>query len=91
MSAVASEEKWADWCESDGGFAMSGTRMKEHTRRPDGEPRWCFICRKQRSFEFVLMVPDGLSYYGPSPRVECVICKTANGDCFPGTYREWEE
>lgn len=83
-------ETVADWCVSDGKFAMSGTRMKEHSREPHGELRWCFRCRAHRQFWLVVKVPDGLSYYGPEASVRCTICDTSDGDLFPGRYREWE-
>lgn len=57
-------------------------------RKPDGE-RWCFICRKRREFEYVRKAPVGLSYYGPHDKIECTVCKTVDGDCFPGSEREW--
>ena len=73
----------ADWS-----IAICGTDMIEKSRRPEGI-RWCFHCRKRHEFERVVMVPDGLSYYGPSvfiegPKPDCT-------DLFPGWYREWEE
>lgn len=89
MSTAA--EEWADWCASDGGLAISGTRMREFSRKPDGETRWCFTCRKRRDFEKVISVPDGLSYYGPNGRIECTTCRTDDGDLFPGNYRIWDE
>lgn len=87
MSATEAEQ-WADWCESDGSFAICGTRMREHSRRSEGI-KWCFHCRKRHEFWFVVTVPDGLSYYGPNysidgPTRECT-------DLFPGWSREWEE
>lgn len=32
----AATEEWADWCEGSGGFAITGTRMKEHHREFQG-------------------------------------------------------
>lgn len=68
-------------------------------RRPDGV-RWCFTCRKRCEFVFVqsnpVVDPDRpledqtAAWYGPSFHVECGTCGTWDGDCFPGTYREWE-
>lgn len=73
--------------------------MHEKSRKPDGEERWCFTCRKRRTFEMVIDYPtldpdippeeQTGAYYGPSARVECTHCKTTDGDCFPGTGREW--
>lgn len=81
----------ADWCETSDTFAICGTNMREHSRQADGEPRWCFTCRKVRSFMFVVTVPDGMSYYGPNAGVECSTCQVVDADLFPGRYREWEE
>ena len=53
--------------------------------------RWCFKCRKRREFVFVVMAEIEPSYYEPNPFVRCVVCKTDDGDCFPGRYREWGE
>ena len=72
--------------------------MEEVRRRPDREA-WCFICRKRRQFEYVVTAPvipenptiNDLSWYGPSTRIECGTCHTTDGDCFPGTEREWYE
>lgn len=85
------------------------TPMEEVHRSPlhDGEPRFCFHCRKRRVFDFVVDRPiniamdwywptdeelmDHESYYGPSRRIECTSCHTTDGDCFPGTSREWSD
>lgn len=63
---------------------------EEVFREPDGE-RWCFTCRKRRDFEHVCMAPVGMSWYGPYQQIECTVCKTVDGDCFPGTMREWSD
>jgi hypothetical protein len=78
-------ETWADWCETDGQVAISGTRMKEYSRRSEGV-RWCFHCRQRHEFFWVVMAPDGLSYYGPTAHMEGI-----GRDCtdlFPGWTRE---
>ena len=72
---------------------------EEVIRRPDGE-RWCFTCRKRRAFDYVVEAPrldpnvpledQTGAWYGPTPHVECSVCKMWDGDCFPGTGREWE-
>lgn len=80
-----SAEKWADWCESRGNFAISGTRMKEFSRAPEGV-KWCFTCRARHEFWWVVMVPDGLSYYGPTAQMEGVTRSCS--DLFPGWVRE---
>lgn len=78
----------ADWCATDGQIAISGTRMKEHSRQSEGT-RWCFRCRRRVEFERVVTVPDGRSYYDGCVWIECTNCKAADGDLFPGRYREW--
>lgn len=65
--------------------------MEEIVRKSDGDPRWCFYCRKRREFLYVVTRPTGESYYGPNPSVTCSVCDTTDGDCFPGRYREWLE
>lgn len=58
--------------------------------RPDGEPRWCFYCRKHVPFTFTVHVPvDERSYYGPHGTVECER-QHRDGDLFPGRWREWD-
>lgn len=78
----------ADWCATDGAVAICGTRMREHSRRSEGE-RWCFHHRRRHEFWWVVMVPDGPSYYGPSARMEGTgdYCS----DLFPGWTREVED
>lgn len=82
------------------------TPMEEIHREPDGEERWCFVCRKRRTFEYVVTrpiveppqpgkedeyeFPTG-AYYGPTHQISCATCDTIDGDMFPGTYREWED
>ena len=63
---------------------------REVRREQDGEIRWCFHCRKVRTFEFVVSAPTGPSYYGPNAAVQCATCHTTDGDLFPGRCREWE-
>lgn len=62
--------------------------MREVVRQADGE-RFCFVCRKRRAFLYVVDTPVGMSYYGPTPRIECATCGTIDGDMFPGRAREW--
>ena len=85
-----SNETVADWCFISDELSVCGTRMKELSRKSDGT-HWCFVCRKHSEFEFIVKVPDGFSYYGPSCMVECANCKTVDADLFPGRAREWEE
>lgn len=85
-----SSETWADWCgtDDDRGIAICGTRMSEHGRKPLGE-RWCFHHRRRHDFYLVVMVPDGLSYYGPHAEIHGET--TGCTDLFPGWSREWDE
>lgn len=91
---------------------MLVTPMVETTRKPNGEPRWCFRCRSVQPFEFVVLTPEVSSwceldderepgedgrvywgtgaYYSPTRKIECATCHLEDGDCFPGTWREWE-
>jgi hypothetical protein len=80
-----SETISADYCDDIGGVVICGTHMEESHRRSEGE-RWCFTCRKRHEFWWVVMAPVGISYYGPSARMEGV-----HRDCtdlFPGWYRQ---
>jgi hypothetical protein len=70
---------------------ICGEAMEEVTRRPHGNERFCFHCRAKRQFEYVVMAPTELSYYGPTPAIECATCRTVDGDLFPGNEREWED
>lgn len=81
-------EASADWCESDGTLAICGTRMTEYARSSMGQ-RWCFTCRRRHNFERVVMVPDGLSYYGPHAEIRGVAERCT--DLFPGWTRERDE
>ena len=65
--------------------------MSEEVRRTLEGERWCFVCRKRREFEYVVLVPVEMSYYGPTRRIECSQCRTVDGDLFPGAEREWSE
>lgn len=51
--------------------------------------RWCFACRERVPFAQIVHKPDDpMSYYGPHASVECEHGHN-DGDCFPGTQREW--
>ena len=53
--------------------------------------RWCFYCRKRVEFTFRVHTPtDPESWYGPNRTVSCEKGHH-DGDCFPGTWREWSE
>ena len=61
---------------------------REVSRKPDGV-RWCFFCRLRVEFLLFVFTPvDEMSYYGPRAQVECHRGHV-DGDCFPGTEREW--
>lgn len=75
----------ADWCVSDGVVAISGTQMREDSRTSEGI-KWCFHCRRRHEFFWVVMVPDGLSWCGPTARMEGVLRSCT--DLFPGWTRE---
>ena len=81
-------EQVADWCVADGQIAVCGTVMEEHSRRSEGI-KWCFHCRKRHEFWWVVMAPDGLSYYGPTAGMEGVTAECS--DLFPGWTRELED
>ena len=59
----------ADWCEDNGSVVICGTDMVESSRESQGD-RWCFHHRKRHEFWWVVMVPTGLSYYGPTAHME---------------------
>lgn len=65
--------------------------MERVVEEQDGEPRWCFRCRKVRTFLFVVDREIEPSYYDPNPSVICATCGLSDGDLFPGRIREWEE
>lgn len=65
--------------------------LRFHSMQDDGEPRWCFVCRKRVQFTRTVQVPvDPMSYYGPSVTVHCDMGHT-DGDLFPGRIREWSQ
>jgi hypothetical protein len=80
----------ADWCVGAGDLVICGTAMKEFSCTSEGI-KWCFACRKRVEFHRIVMVPDGISYYGPSIDIRCSACGQIDGDLFPGRAREWEE
>lgn len=63
--------------------------MREIHRESTGT-HWCFRCRARREFFYVVTAEVEPSYYGPNHAVKCGSCGQPDGDCFPGTYREWE-
>lgn len=78
-------EQWADWCETDGDLTLCGTEMIEYSRESQGE-RWCFTHRMREEFFWIVMVPAGLSYYGPTAHMEGPTRDCT--DLFPGWYRD---
>lgn len=80
----------ADWCEEFDGGVICGTDMKEHSRRSEGV-KWCFACRRRCEMWWVVMVPAGPSYYGPTAHMECSGCGERESDLFPGWTRDWDE
>lgn len=78
---------------------MGAVRVTLHIHRvptevrseTDNGVRWCFYCRKRVRFIFRVHVPvDPMSYYGPHGSIKCEHGHH-DGDCFPGTVREWED
>lgn len=74
----------ADWSIDTGEAVICGTRMREYSRRSEGE-RWCFYHRRRHEFWWVVMVPDGFSYYGPTAHMEGTGPHCS--DLFPGWTR----
>lgn len=74
-----------------GNVIVCAPTMRESSRTSEGV-KWCFTCRARHEFWSIIEVPTTLEgwYWGPTARVECEKCHTVDGDCFPGTYREWE-
>lgn len=64
-------------------------RFERVVDKVDGEPRWCFACRKVREFRYTVDREVAPSYYNPNPAVRCAVCATSDGDCFPGYSRTW--
>lgn len=67
-----------------------GPELEVVVDKTDGEPRWCFVCRKHVEFRFTVEAPKEQSYWGPVPSIQCVHGHT-DGDLFPGRAREWKE
>lgn len=64
--------------------------MRIVSQRSLGE-RWCFECRRRAEFTLTICTPvDPMSYYGPGGSIECEKGHH-DGDCFPGTFREWTD
>jgi len=78
----------ADWCIDAGNLTIHGTTMREDFRRSEGIS-WCFHCRTRHEFFFVVMVPDGPSYYDPYCKI--VGLHSECSDLFPGRYRVWDD
>ncbi len=73
------------------------TPMEAVHRSVIAENRWCFHCRRRQTFEYVVERPICITgdetgcWYGPTRSIECAVCHTTDGDCFPGTQREWAD
>lgn len=67
-----------------------GPEMETVVDEPDGETRWCFICRERVEFRFIVEAPKEPSYWPPFASIQCVSGHT-DGDLFPGRGREWHE
>lgn len=79
-------------CETYGNLTICyGPETERVKDEVDGDPRWCFTCRKVREFRFTIDMPTGVSYYGPNVAIRCGTCGKDDGDMFPGRYRIWEE
>lgn len=78
-------------CRVIGPAIVCGGPMQKVRDEIDGDPRWCFRCRRIREFHLVVWSPVERSYYGPVPGIECSTCGLQDGDLFPGRFREWEE
>ena len=73
--------------------AICGPSGWEIIRDESTGEHWCFTCRKRRDFRFIVgRDPDWRNdYYGPSGHIECSVCKTTDGDCFPGWSRSFDD
>ena len=73
-----------------------GPDMHEVHREKNGEPRWCFQCRKRVDFDFVVESPSREDmeathgFYGPQPHIECRPKRHLDGDVGFGQVREWD-
>jgi hypothetical protein len=52
---------------------------------------WCPIDGPRRDDGDGIVEFSTGAWYGPSQHVECTGCRQMDGDCFPGTYREWDD
>jgi hypothetical protein len=52
---------------------------------------WCPLDEPRREDGEGEVIFNSGAYYGPTFAVRCTACNTCDGDCFPGTYREWGE
>lgn len=86
MGGQVMTDATADWCAVECDIAICGTDMVEYNRHPMGI-KWCFTCRTRNEFNWIVMVPSGPSYYGPTAHSECSGCKSQDSDLFPGWYR----
>ena len=73
----------------DGTLTVCGPSAVEVVRRDPVSERWCFRCRKRRTFEDVCERETGMSYYDPWWTRTCSQGHV-DGDLFPGWSREGE-
>lgn len=75
-------------CRIVGTAIICGPGKRESLRDVSAGIRWCFVCRKRVEFTDRLMADVEPSYYGPQWVRTCPQGHE-DGDCFPGTWREW--
>lgn len=69
--------------------------MAERKRWDEGV-KWCFQCRKRIQFWQILRVASmedaiaSMGFWTHDRTIKCE-CGHLDGDCFPGTSREWGE
>ncbi len=63
------------------------TEPHEEVRREAVGERWCFLCRVQRPFTYIVSAPVEMSYYGPIHEIVCGHCGMVDSDVFPGRER----
>ena len=73
-----------------GGALLNMPGSTKEIHRESKGIKWCFHCRKRYEFLYIVTAEIEPSYYGPNPSVRCSNCNTDDGDCFPGTSREWD-
>ena len=77
-------------CQQAGALTVCQPNERVELSRESIGEHWCFKCRERREFFRVVTGDAEPGYYEPNPAIICGTCNTDDGDCFPGTYREWE-